>query len=523
MRVSPWFAVPAVVAACASPSAQDAAPDTSPAGDIGAPSPAPSGPASRGFTAVRGALHVHSVFSHDACDGRTNDGPDAPGCLAEFRAQLCTSGVDFAFLTDHPSNMSSYPFERLLLHDAAAGDTLTRAPDGTPVANTVHCPETEGGLARSVVLTVGFESTHTMPLGLEGHLEPLEAERIAILDATPEAERRAVVDAIHARKGVAAIAHSEEDDLSASTIAGLPLDAMEIYNVHANLKAVMSEDITRLFALQTFMSGAEDPPSSDLVMLPMLEGFPEAGIRKWYDVSSRRPITGIIGSDVHQNVTTDDICTPGAPYEAVCDTLEADWPVLVANLRRGGPLLLADGARIDGYDRVFRWFHNRVYTTDTSAAGIREALRAGRQISVFSVFGELAGLDLRAETACSPACTVTELGGTVSLSDAPVLAVTAADAPAPSPWADWLPEEAGAAEIETHVIGFDARGEQVLDRVVEREGEDGTLRFTPEVAGRYHVEVRIRPRHLTRVLRAEFALAERTYRWAVTNPIYVTP
>lgn len=509
------------------PSPDAEAPDGADSGDTGEspdttpPPPPPEGPETRGFVALRGALHVHSIFSHDACDGRTDEQPDAPDCLADFRAQLCTSGLDFAFLTDHPSNMSSYPFDKLLLHDAAAGDVMTYTDGGAPFSNAVACPATVGGPARPVHLTVGFEGTHTMPLGLEAHLEPASMERVSLTDDTPEADRKAVVDAIHAQNGVVCIAHSEETELSAETIAALPIDAMEQYNMHANIKNILEKDIGRLFGLERFMDGAEDPPSADLVLLAMLDAFPEPGIEKWYTVSSQRPITGVVGSDVHQNVTTDGYCTPGGEYEALCDTLAEAYPVLVANLKKGGPLLLGDKKRIDSYERVFRWLHNRVYATENSAKAIREAIRAGRTVSVFTVFGEPRGLDLYAKVGDA----ITELGGTVSLADKPTLEIKGPGFPSPQGWVEWLPEEAEAAEIETHLIGFSPAGEKLLDVAATGgvNGSEAHLTVTPDVPGRYHVEVLIRPKHLIRVLHAESALADTTYRWAVTNPIYVTP
>ncbi len=493
--------------------------------DVAEPPLPKVGPESRGLIALRGALHVHSIFSHDACDGRTDELPDAPDCLADFRAQLCTSGLDFAFLTDHPSNMSSYPFQQLLLHDAAAGDTLTLGPSGGPFSNTIACAETVGGPARPVFLTVGFEGTHTMPIGLEGHLVPAELERVSLKDETPEADRKAVVDAIHAQGGVVALAHSEEPDLSAETIAALPIDAMEQYNMHANILRILEDDISQLFALERFMDGAEDPPSADLVLLAMLDTFPEPAIEKWYAVSAVRPITGVLGSDVHQNVTTDGYCTPGGEFESFCGSLEEAYPVLVGNLKKGGPLRLGDGKRIDSYERVFRWLHNRVYATEASAMGVREGIRSGRTVSVFTVFGEPYGLDLYAT--CD-GCELTELGGTVSLAKAPKIEVTGPGAPLPQGWVEWLPEEAHAAEIETHLIGYGPTGERIIDVTVSggeaaSPGAGSRLTFTPDAPGRYHVEVLIRPKHLVRVLRAEAPLADVTYRWAITNPIYVTP
>src|SRR6476659_244901 len=57
----------------------------------------------RGFTTARGIVHLHSPYSHDACDGMPRDAAGTPNepCLQHLRAALCTDKIDFAALTDH--------------------------------------------------------------------------------------------------------------------------------------------------------------------------------------------------------------------------------------------------------------------------------------------------------------------------------------------------------------------------------------------------------------------------------------
>ncbi len=65
--------------------------------------PAPEFGARRNWSPVRAILHVHSVFSHDACDNNPQDADERPNeaCLNRFRAALCQSNIDAAFLTEH--------------------------------------------------------------------------------------------------------------------------------------------------------------------------------------------------------------------------------------------------------------------------------------------------------------------------------------------------------------------------------------------------------------------------------------
>src|SRR5690606_20830362 len=80
-------------------------PTLPPSGELGAP---------RGQAIARMILHLHSPYSHDACDGAGLSGstPNA-SCLADLKRALCQNHIDFAFLTDHPSHMAEYGFGQL--------------------------------------------------------------------------------------------------------------------------------------------------------------------------------------------------------------------------------------------------------------------------------------------------------------------------------------------------------------------------------------------------------------------------
>jgi hypothetical protein len=134
----------------------------------------------RGLTPARGIIHLHSPYSHDACDGNPRPGgvPD-PICLANLRAALCQLRIDYAALTDHDDSMADEEFATLFL--TAADDRLL--PSSTaPVAALRKCTD-----EHSVVLTVGGENP-LMPIMLDRHVPGDAAARHAAYDAdTPEA------------------------------------------------------------------------------------------------------------------------------------------------------------------------------------------------------------------------------------------------------------------------------------------------------------------------------------------------
>src|SRR4029079_14923524 len=68
----------------------------------------------RGLVPARGIVHLHSPYSHDACDNKPRDPlplgtPNEP-CLNDLRAALCAEKIDFAALTDHGTSMADEEF-----------------------------------------------------------------------------------------------------------------------------------------------------------------------------------------------------------------------------------------------------------------------------------------------------------------------------------------------------------------------------------------------------------------------------
>src|SRR5262245_27226033 len=104
------------IAALAAPACDDAA--RAPAWEMGLPKTADVLPTadSRGLRRVRGIIHLHSVYSHDACDGEPlPNGRPAQQCFQDLRDGLCRTHQDFALLTDHAASMCDHDWEDLFV------------------------------------------------------------------------------------------------------------------------------------------------------------------------------------------------------------------------------------------------------------------------------------------------------------------------------------------------------------------------------------------------------------------------
>ena len=473
------------------------------------------------LVARRGVMHLHSPYSHDACDG---DGlpmgePNAP-CLADLRAALCATGLDFAFLTDHPAHMQEQEFVADLLYSEADGDELVLEGDA-PILNLLRCDDD-----RRVALAVGYESTHTLPLGLHHHVA---SEFYAgLIDADPLEVSTALVGALKDAGAVVAIAHSEEEDLSAQRIVDVGLDAMEWYNPHGNFLNVFGGDsvtsdpaaLLDLFqALTPFMAGSDAGAHADLVYLQLLPSWPQAGFDKWREVQRSRAVTGILGSDVHQNVSVAPLCDQDNPIaqQACIAGAKALLPDELDSLVDGGTVQMADGDRLDSYARIMRWLENRVLTPpgDLSLASLQDALRGGRNYGLFAVFGEPADLRYFATDASETYLSIGD-GATGPLT----LEVRAPSRPLPLHAAgpQWTEEQAKAAEVRVELWRTDAVGTTM---VTMQSGLGSTLSHPAGDPGAYHVEIWIRPQHLEAALGDQSALADVWYMWLITNPIRV--
>ena len=123
----------------------------------------PSDPseARRGLLDLRGLIHAHSPFSHDACDGEPLiDGLPDPVCMADLRRGLCQVQHDFAMFTDHDDSGSDTAYvdlryQQTSLHLRRSRETLAELS-----RLNAHMGEEEASIK---LLMQGLESDNSLP------------------------------------------------------------------------------------------------------------------------------------------------------------------------------------------------------------------------------------------------------------------------------------------------------------------------------------------------------------------------
>jgi hypothetical protein len=337
--------------------------------------------AQRGFQARRAILHLHSPWSHDACDGDPlPGGTPNTACLADLRAGLCDTRIDAAFVTDHP-DFAAYQSYEALFHQQP-GDTWY---DDTHQANQIHCPN-----GHIVTWMPGIED-ELMPAALHRQAadDPAESHRLYNqIDAE-------AITADNAAGATVWLAHTEQRD--PALLASLQDDGLagvELFNLHASFAPDLRSDYLGLDGtawlgeIQPFTS-PEGTAEPDLFVLAVL-GEQGPSIRNWDALLARGPMSASAGTDAHQNVL---------------------------------PIALRDGERGDSYRRMLRWFSNVLLTTDGSPTATQAALAAGRAFVAFEVLGTPEGFDFHVDDGG----TIAEMGGTATGGEIVLACPTLAD------------------------------------------------------------------------------------------------
>ncbi len=300
-----------------------------------------------GWRWAHGLIHMHSVHSHDACDGDPKPGGQANAeCLRRFRAAQCHNRFDFLLLTDHPDSFADIEFAEAFLPEP--GDTWVPDADA-PLANRIACPD-----GHEVLLAAGSEGD-LMPVMFR-EKPPRELLRMA----TPEG-----VAGLRAAGALVFQAHIER--FTAEGLAPLGLDGIEIYNLHANLdpRGALQQLGEILPDLTGWITAGDEGPHADLAYLAVWRENPLA-LAAWDGLQVFGPMLGFAGSDIHENV----------PF-------------------RPAP----DGDRIDSYRRLGGWFSNWLLLPEGPVTweAVRAALEARRLVIVFDLMGPPEGLAVWAE------------------------------------------------------------------------------------------------------------------------------
>lgn len=320
----------------------------------------------RGRVHRRAVIHLHSPFSHDACDSHGFDeatGTIDTACRDHLRAALCTTHYDAAFVTDHPDFMARQPFGDLF--HAQPGDTWIE-PD---VALGVQCPD-----GHRVTWRPGFED-ELMPVGLRHHVgDDLDARHTLYNQYDADAVR-----ALSEAGAAVMVAHTEQRDVEQlKVLQDAGLTGIEVFNLHAMFAPNIRPEYLGLDPLGWIadigpFTASDTELEPDLLFLGVLQSQPPS-LAKWDALLARGPMVGIAGTDAHENVM------PGE---------------------------LADDERMDSYRRMLRWFSTILLADGDSPADDEAALRAGRAFVAFEVLGTPSGFDFHLESGDA----VVEMGG----------------------------------------------------------------------------------------------------------------
>lgn len=420
----------------------------------------------RDWQPTRGVIHLHSVYSHDACDEHgftnaagekdyTSAGSMNVACFQQLRQALCDGRQDWVFLTDHNSYMSQFDWKDLLLYQQ--GDTLTEK-DGQPWVNEIHCAD-----GHKFQLAAGIDYD-LIAIGLQGHVAATMEDRQKVYgQRTPEA-----IAALHSVGAVALagyIPRWDEEQLYA-----LPFDGFEVYNPVFNLQR-RATDI-----LSYVLESADAPaawPKPEAIMLGVFEENQEA-LARWAHIVQLKRMPNYVGPNAHQNAFSQ---------------------------------VQSDGERLDSYRRLLHWFSNYALIPKGEPLTIekaRDAVLKGHLYSAFEFVGTPQGFDFYAQGSKT-----WEVGDVVPKGELPTLHVSA-------PRVAGLPPSAKVPEISVRIMKAGPG-----DAWTEVARQSGNLSFTVTVPGVYRAEARIVPHHLEKWLGENPSQYIHDTLWVYGNSIYI--
>ncbi len=455
--------------------------------------PAAAFGARRGLAPVRASIHLHSVYSWDACDRAPADSLGRPNeaCLARLRRAVCLQRIDAAFLTEHDRRLVEADSlrEALLFRD----DDQPIETDGHLIAKRQACDE-----GRSAIWFAGAENA-LMPVAFDSLPRGTVEERRAIYDA----DSAGAADVFRALGAVVLLSHSEEFD--SARVRALAPDGLEVVNPHAMFapRHRKAQGLSRLGAFVDILPfyTRQTAAHPDLAFLAIFHPN-ERALAHWDEMLARGTAIGFGANDAHENALP--------------------WP-------------LSDGERGDAYERLVAWVTN-VLLVDHPAAGgaadaaaeaaaIKDALRRGRLFAAVEAWGTPVGFDFRLEGPPAPegaeGASVVEMGETIVFAPGQELVV--------QPPRVSLGGLDPAAEprlreplVHTRILRIDSRGRRaVLAETAAEPRHDAMepLRVPVPGPGAYRVEVLMVPRHLEPYLGGAALLRE--VPWVYSNAIRV--
>ena len=418
----------------------------------------------RQYSIARAIIHLHNIYSHDACDGKPRNDDSSPNevCHQQFRTALCTDHIDFAMMTDHYTFMAETDnFDDLYM--PRTGDTWEL--EGTAhSANVVTCPD-----AHEVRIMVGLEG-EASPVGIIRH--PVEGDTAARTTAYQDTTA-AGVQKLRDAGATPVVIHIE--DRTDDWLNAIDVDFFETCNLHIllapNIRSKVGLDPGAAAAAFSdwIYNPTLHPKASDLVFLEFHQRVPYY-MDHWDQQLARRMMGGFAGNDAHQNV----MVTP-----------------------------MPDGERPDSYRRMMKWYVNHLLVESRTGTAAREALHARRLYETFEVLGTPEDFDFYAEQAGG---TTYEMGQTVPAGGAVTLRAPVPNALGVAPGLDTI-------RMTLHKISTTG-AEVVYDGA-------GPVEYANAAPGRYRLEVFITPQHLKTVLRRDAATLLKEYPWIYSNPIEV--
>jgi len=413
---------------------------------------------------ARVMMHMHSVFSHDACDNKPMEVKENgeikvnKDCLKDFKKAQCDHHVDAVFLTEHRKYFSEYAFQKII---QAYDLDQYRVERAMFTGGVINCDDNH-----QVEVIPGSEN-RLMTFGLKKHPERKKGWEMEWIYDAIDAEN---IEIFRRTGAIVGAPHMEKDKYTLELLKMIKPEAVEMYNLHANIKSVfVDKNIWKITNFIRHTLGFIFNPliQTDLWMLVFLELDEKKTLTKWAQLVMHQKTTGIVGSDIHQNIL---------------------------------PIKMKDGERLGGYLRMGRWFSNYVYlpSGNLNRDNLISSIVDGRVLGVFEILGIPKDFEFYIETENGEF----PMGSEIAFKEGMLIRVKR---PSNSPDYTYI-----------SLLKATDNGWKLVKQSKQRK-----LTFYVKEKGVYRVQINVKALHLWKFMYTKYNIANKVFPWVMSNPIYL--
>ena len=284
------------------------------------------------------------------------------------------------------------------------------------------------------------------------------------------ATKTVAITAFRKTGAIIGVPHMEKEKYTLELLKTIKPETVEMYNIHANINSIfVDKNIWKIAKFLIHLPGFILNPfiQTDLWALLFLEIDNKKTLKKWAQLVMSQKATGIVGSDIHQNIL---------------------------------PINMKDGERLDSYLRMGRWLSNYVFlpSGNLSRDNLISSIVDGRVLGVFEILGIPKDFEFYIETENGEF----PMGSELAFKGGMLIRVKR---PSNSPDRTYI-----------SLLKATDNGWKLV-----KQSKHEKLTYYIKEKGVYRVQINVKALHLWKYMYTKFSIANKVFPWIMSNPVYL--